>query len=213
MQNMNLAEGVVGLLLHPWLPFGPNREEAWGHLPFTKSWRGGFSFGGARFSVSNYSLTLLCAHRSGYWDPGFRAIGEDFHESLQAGFKGVVGCPVDVVVNSVHVQESVFPPDFGMLWIKAWWGNVKARYVQAVRHFYANADVSYAIRNAMDVKLWPGGEEGAINDDGLGVCTGWEQWCMRMWLMIKTIETHVLPICSGWIMTFAMPVFGLRGMM
>lgn len=126
---------------------------------------------------SNYSLSLVLADTVGYWDTDADAVGEDMHMWLKCFWKtkGLVRtAPIYVPINLTNVQT------------ESYLSNVRARYVQAKRHYNGVADVAYTLKNAFQTS--------SISLlDRLRVC-------------FIILEAHMVPATSGWLMFMAVPL-------
>ncbi|KAJ3079805.1 hypothetical protein HK102_003498 [Quaeritorhiza haematococci] len=141
---------------------------------------------GINFPCSTYSLSMLLADRVGYWDPDAAAIGEDMHMSLKCFFKGNARSqPIYVPINLTNVQTPGYV------------SNLHARYVQARRHFMGVADVAYTLGNAL--KITPNAWRRMTLGD----------WFDRALVCFLTLEAHVVPATSGWLLTLGILGFQL----
>ncbi|KAI8799544.1 hypothetical protein BJ742DRAFT_845539 [Cladochytrium replicatum] len=141
---------------------------------------------GLMFAASNYSLSMVLADKVGYWDTDFASIGEDMHMGLKCFFKtegAMRMVPIYVPINQANVQTT------------GWFENIKARYVQAKRHYFGVADTAYALRNAARAPSNP------QNSYNLSFLLDRIQIC---WL---TLEAHIVPTTAGWLMMAAVPMF------
>lgn len=78
----------------------------------------------------------------GYWDTDANAVGEDMHMTLKCLFKTqgrARTIPIFVPINLTNVETE------GHI------SNLKARFIQAKRHYNGVADVACTLRNALNL--------------------------------------------------------------
>ncbi|KAJ1506550.1 hypothetical protein HMI55_001130 [Coelomomyces lativittatus] len=95
------------------------------------------NFGGLHFPCSTYSLSMSLAKHVGWWDTHEYAIGEDLHMFLKCFYLSNTqarSTPIFVPINLANVQTDTYL------------SNLKARFIQARRHFQGFADTLYAFR-------------------------------------------------------------------
>lgn len=108
-------------------------------------------YGGSSIAppTSVYSLPLELVDRVGGWDCDSEAIGEDLHMFVKCFFalNGNLTCRV---VNS-PVSQSNITSGCGKGY-RGVYGDVKARYKQALRHMWGALDTGFALRKG--VEMW-----------------------------------------------------------
>jgi hypothetical protein len=159
---------------------------------------------GLGFPCSTYSISLLLADRVGYWDTDADAVGEDMHMVLKCFFKtkGFARMtPIFVPINLTNVES------------KGYLENLGARFVQAKRHYNGVADVAFVLRHAFNLPTFcidantfclPGTEKAVEEMAEEEECPFF--WFDKMTMVLKVLETHFMPVTSGWLMFFAVPV-------
>ncbi|KAI7907637.1 glycosyl transferase family group 2-domain-containing protein [Cokeromyces recurvatus] len=165
---------------------------------------------GIGFPCSTYSVSWKMADRVGYWDTDADAVGEDMHMTLKCLFKTEGQArmiPIFVPINLTNVQTEGYV------------NNLKARFVQAKRHYNGVADVAYTLRHALNLPtfcvdatdlclpttqaesvLLPSDKK--LNDDRYSSSF----WIEKIIIVLKVLETHFMPVTSGWLMFFAVPI-------
>lgn len=159
---------------------------------------------GLAFPCSTYSVSWVLANRVGYWDTDADAVGEDMHMALKCMFRTegrARTIPIFVPINLTNVETPGYV------------ANLYARYVQAKRHYNGVADVAYTIRQALGLPTYcvdvNSGSHEKVNtmekemmkDDSR---PWW--WLEKIILVLKVLETHFIPVTSGWLMFFAVPI-------
>ena len=89
------------------------------------------------FPLSNYSLSLSLAKKIGYWDTCSDAIGEDFHTCQKCHWK--VEGPFKTI--PIYIPFNQLSLETGEGYLK----NIKARFLQALRHTRGVADAAYCL--------------------------------------------------------------------
>ncbi|KAK4519141.1 uncharacterized protein ATC70_009373 [Mucor velutinosus] len=158
---------------------------------------------GIGFPCSTYSISWKLADQVGYWDTDADAVGEDMHMTLKCLFKTEGQArmtPIFVPINLTNVETQGYIE------------NLKARFVQAKRHYNGVADVAYTLRSALNLPTY------CVDANGVGgkpptkatakldenACTTF--WFDRIVIVLKVLETHFVPVTSGWLMFFAVPL-------
>ncbi|KAI9474072.1 MAG: hypothetical protein EXX96DRAFT_580489 [Benjaminiella poitrasii] len=164
---------------------------------------------GIGFPCSTYSVSWKMADRVGYWDTDADAVGEDMHMTLKCLFKTdgqARMTPIFVPINLTNVETEGYV------------NNLKARFVQAKRHYNGVADVAYTLRQALNLPTFcvdanslclpptttpqPKISDKKLDDDSS--CTTF--WLEKIIIVLKVLETHFMPVTSGWLMFFAVPL-------
>ncbi|KAL9542774.1 hypothetical protein MBANPS3_008437 [Mucor bainieri] len=158
---------------------------------------------GIGFPCSTYSISWKLADQVGYWDTDADAVGEDMHMTLKCLFKTEGQArmtPIFVPINLTNVETEGYIE------------NLKARFVQAKRHYNGVADVAYTLRSALNLPTY------CVDANGVGgkppakphakldenACTTF--WFDKIVIVLKVLETHFVPVTSGWLMFFAVPL-------
>ncbi|KAI9199280.1 uncharacterized protein BJ171DRAFT_427820 [Polychytrium aggregatum] len=89
---------------------------------------------------SAYSVSMNLARRSGFWDPGPEAIGEDMHMFLKCFF---------ATGGQLHVQPIYSPASQCNVQGASYLGTMFARYGQGKRHLWGSLDTGYTLRRAI----------------------------------------------------------------
>lgn len=98
--------------------------------------------------TSVYSLPLSLVDKAGGWDAGEDAIGEDLHMYIKCFF----------AVNGNLTTRSVFAPashsnvHSSGKGIRGFFGDINARYKQAMRHMWGALDSGFVLKNL--TQLW-----------------------------------------------------------
>ncbi|CEP08336.1 hypothetical protein [Parasitella parasitica] len=158
---------------------------------------------GIGFPCSTYSISYKLADQVGFWDTDADAVGEDMHMMLKCLFKTQGQArmtPIFVPINLTNVET------------EGYFENLKARFVQAKRHYNGVADVAYTLRSALNLPTF------CVDANGVGgspaskpkvkldenSCTTF--WFDKIIIVLKVLETHFMPVTSGWLMFFAVPL-------
>ncbi|KAI9206887.1 uncharacterized protein BJ171DRAFT_308166 [Polychytrium aggregatum] len=137
---------------------------------------------GILFPCSNYSLSMILADKVNYWDTDAASIGEDMHMMLKCFFKAnAKAVPIYVPINQVNVSTP------GYL------SNIKARYVQAKRHYSGSAEVAYCLRHL------------ARTSPAVRFST----WLERILATLLIMEAFIFPCTTGWVMPLGTLLFDL----
>lgn len=139
---------------------------------------------GIGFPCSTYSLSGVLADTVGYWDTDADAVGEDMHMTLKCIFKTQGRArmvPIFVPINLMNVET------------EGYLSNLNARFIQAKRHYNGVADVSFTLRNALNL---------------LPTCCTDSRYNTfeKMIIVLKVFETHFVPVTSGWIIFLSVPL-------
>jgi len=89
---------------------------------------------------SCYSLSMDLLKTIGFWDKTGEAIGEDTHMFYKALFK----TNGEIRVETVYVPVGCYD-----VCGETWFGAVKARYNQLIRHLWGGFDLAYVIQQSM----------------------------------------------------------------
>lgn len=90
------------------------------------------------FNMSSYSLSFKLLHETGYWDTDI--IPEDWHLFLQT-FYATQG---RVLVDPLYLPTYIDAPEG-----QSWFGSLKVRYEQTMRHAWGASDIPYAIKESI----------------------------------------------------------------
>ncbi|PMD18508.1 hypothetical protein NA56DRAFT_672343 [Hyaloscypha hepaticicola] len=126
--------------------------------------------------TSVYSLPLSLVDKAGGWDAGEDAIGEDLHMYIKCFF----------AVNGNLTTRSVFAPashsnvHSSGKGIRGFFGDINARYKQAMRHMWGALDSGFVLKNL--TQLWWAKHGKSIH------------WTNTFVLLHRMFEAHFLPI-------------------
>jgi hypothetical protein len=154
---------------------------------------------GMIFPCSNYSLSMELAKKVGWWDPYDEAVGEDLHMFLKCFWNTNTvarGVPVYVPINMCHVEVDGF------------FANIKARYVQARRHYSAIPDLSYTLKHFFSTPS-PTSTTDIMTEWDPANRSWFGRFIDRIMVTYLIIEAQMLPMISGWVMVFAIPLIEL----
>jgi hypothetical protein len=132
------------------------------------------------FATSNYTLPLSLAIKVGFWDTGYRGVGEDMHMTLKCLYMGAVTQPIYVPIPGYNLLASSYSESLTQFYQQ----NMLARYTQAKRHYNADSDVSFSMYRIFH----PVSSQPVYK---------------RILYFLQVCELYILTATIGWISAFA----------